>query len=242
MNSTITRIRSVGTAIGLTYGSIIAGNLVILIAIIIFSELGISVTSNPSLQLLLSTVLLQGVTFGGIALLYVKVRGLELDFVPFSVPSRRDAAVIVAGIFVLLGVLVVTSLVLSSLGIESAENQVVTVGEQNPEVFLLLIPLSFLLVGPGEELLFRGLVQGVLRETLRPSRAIVLASALFASIHLFALTGEGKLVYIAVAFALAIILGATYEYTDNLAVPALIHGAYNAVQFAGAYLTATGGM
>jgi membrane protease YdiL (CAAX protease family) len=242
MNSTITHVRSVGTAIGLTYGSIIAGNLLVLIAVILFSGFGISVTSNPSLQILLSTVLFQGVTFGGIALLYLRVRGLDLDFVPFAVPSRRGVAVIGVGVFALLSVLVAISLTLSSLGIESAENQVVTVGEQNPEVFLLLIPLSFLLVGPGEELLFRGLVQGILRETLRPSRAIVLASALFASIHLFALTGEGKIVYIAVAFALAIILGATYEYTDNLAVPALIHGAYNAVQFAGAYLTATGGV
>jgi membrane protease YdiL (CAAX protease family) len=240
MNLISTRVRSVGTAIGLTYGSIIAGNIVLLIGIGIFSGFGGSVTSNPSLQLLLSTVLFQGVTFGGIALLYLKARGLDLDFVPFGFPNRRDVAVIVGGIFALLSVLVVTSLALSSLGIESAENQVVTVSEQNPELFLLLIPLSFLLVGPGEELLFRGLVQGVLRETLRPSRAIVLASALFASIHLFALTGEGKLIYIGIAFALAIVLGATYEYTDNLAVPALIHGAYNAVQFAGAYLAATG--
>ncbi|MFC7197304.1 CPBP family intramembrane glutamic endopeptidase [Halosimplex aquaticum] len=69
-------------------------------------------------------------------------------------------------------------------------------------MFLLLIPLSFLVVGPGEELLYRGLVQGTLRETLHPARAIVLASALFASIHLFSLTGEGKLVYVGIAFAL----------------------------------------
>ncbi|MFC7059876.1 hypothetical protein [Halovenus salina] len=37
-------------------------------------------------------------------------------------------------------------------------------------------------------------------------------------------------------------MGATYEYTGNLTVPAMIHGAYNAVQFASAYLTATGGV
>jgi len=85
-------------------------------------------------------------------------------------------------------------------------------------------------------------VQGTLRETLHPTRAIVLASALFASIHLFSLSGEGKLVYVGIAFVLALVLGATYEYTDNLVVPALIHGAYNAIQFTSAYLTATGGM
>ncbi len=35
---------------------------------------------------------------------------------------------------------------------------------ENPDVLLLLIPASFLLIGPGEELLFRGVVQGRLRD------------------------------------------------------------------------------
>ena len=90
--------------------------------------------------------------------------------------------------------------------------------------------------------MFRGLVQGTLRENFHPARAIILASALFASIHLFSLSGEGKLVYIGIAFVLALVLGAAYEYTDNLAVPAVIHGTYNAVQFAESYLAATGGL
>ena len=65
-----------------------------------------------------------------------------------------------------------------------------------------------------------------------PVGAIVLASALFASVHLFSLSGQGKFVYIGIVFGLA----------HNLVVPALIHGAYNAVQFGGAYLAATGGL
>ena len=65
---------------------------------------------------------------------------------------------------------------------------------------------------------------------------------MFASIHLFSLSGDGKFVYIVIAFVLALALGAACEYTDNFTVPALIHGAYNAVQFASAYLTATGGL
>lgn len=236
------RIQSVFTAIGLTYGSIITGTVVIIVATAMLRIFGIDVTSRPSVRLLMSTVLLQGVTFGGIGILYLKFRDRDFSFVPFTLPDKRDAIIIIGGIVALLGLLFTVSKIISSLGLESAQNQVVAVGQQNPEVFLLLVPLSFLLVGPGEELLFRGLVQGILRETLHPTRAIVLASALFASIHLFSLTGEGKLVYISVAFVLAIVLGATYEYTGNLTVPAVIHAAYNAVQFAGAYLTATGGL
>jgi membrane protease YdiL (CAAX protease family) len=242
MTYSTSRLSAVGSAIGLTYGSILIGGVTTFVAAAILGGLGIDVMSRPSLRLLLSTLMLQGVTFGGVALLYLRIRNLDFDFVPFTIPDRRDLAVIVVGIFALLGLLLGSSAILSALGIESADNQVVTVGEQNPAVFLLLIPLSFLLVGPGEELLFRGLVQGLLRETFHPARAIILASALFASIHLFSLSGEGKIVYIGIAFVLALVLGATYEYTENLTVPAMIHGAYNAVQFAGAYLTATGGV
>lgn len=227
---------------GLTYGSYVTGAVIVLAASVALAAVGIRVTERPSIGLLLSTVLLQGVTFGGIAIAYVKVRNIGFDFVPFAFPSRREILVTVGGTIALLGLLFVASGVISSLGLESARNQIVEIGRQNPTVFLLLVPLSFLLVGPGEELMFRGLVQGTLRESFRPARAIVLASALFASIHLFSLTGDGKLVYIGIAFVLALVLGATYEYTGNLTVPALIHGAYNAIQFGAAYVTTTGGL
>ncbi|WP_262174554.1 CPBP family intramembrane glutamic endopeptidase [Haloarcula laminariae] len=242
MTQQISRLQSVAIAVGLTYGSTILGSVTVLLASTMLISVGINLNSSPSLRLLLSTVMLQGVTFGGLALLYLKVRDRSFDFVPVTVPDRTDVAVVIGGVLALLSLLFVGSQIISALGIQSAQNQIVTVGQQNPNVFLILIPLSFLLVGPGEELLFRGLVQGTLRETLHPARAIVLASALFASIHLFSLTGEGKMVYIGIAFILALVLGVIYEYTDNLAVPAVVHGAYNAVQFAGAYITATGGL
>ncbi|MDS0478406.1 type II CAAX endopeptidase family protein [Natrinema sp. 1APR25-10V2] len=240
--SSISRFQSVASAIGLTYGSYVAGAIVILAVATVVGLFGVDLASRPALRLVLSTFFLQGVTFGGIAILYLKGRDLGFGFVPVRSPDKRDGAVIVGGSIAILGLLFVASLVITALGLNSAQNQIVEVGRQNPSVFLLLIPLQFLLVGPGEELLFRGLVQGTLRENLHPARAIILASALFASIHLFSLSGEGKLVYIGIAFVLALVLGVAYEYTDNLAVPAVIHGTYNAVQFAGAYLTATGGL
>lgn len=240
--SSISRFRSVASAIGLTYGSYVAGAIVILAVATVVGLFGVDLASRPALRLVVSTFLLQGVTFGGIAILYLKGRDLGFGFVPVRLPDKRDGAVIVGGSIAILGLLFVASSVITALGLNSAQNQIVEVGRQNPSVFLLLIPLQFLLVGPGEELLFRGLVQGTLRESLHPARAIILASALFASIHLFSLSGEGKLVYIGIAFVLALVLGAAYEYTDNLTVPAVIHGTYNAVQFAGVYLSSTGGL
>ena len=227
------------TAIGLTYGSFAVGNIVLLGTMFALLGIGINVAARPSLQLLLSTVLLQGVTFGGVALAYLKIRKLGWEFVPFAIPSVRDLGVTLVGTVALFGLLLAASSIFTYFGLESAQNQVMEIGQRNPAVFLLLVPLSFLLVGPGEELLFRGLVQGTLRESFYPWRAVVLASALFASIHIFALSGDGKIEYIGLVFVLALVLGTTYEYTGNLTVPALIHGAYNAVQFASAYLTAT---
>ncbi|MFB6236734.1 MAG: lysostaphin resistance A-like protein [Halopenitus sp.] len=215
--------------------------MVVLITTTTLATFGIDVTSRPSLRLVVNTIMLQGVTFGGLALLYLKVRDLDYEFVQVGVPDSRDVIVTVVGTVTLLSLLFAASTVISLLGIESAQNQIMETGQKNPEVFLLLVPLSFLIVGPGEELLYRGIVQGTLQETLNPARAVVLASALFASIHLFSLSGEGKFIYIGITFLLALVLGAAYVYTGNLAVPAVIHGAYNAVQFGGAYLAATGG-
>ena len=241
MTERSSRLGAVSTAIGLTYGSYLAGNVVLLVVGGLFAAVGISLAARPALRLFASTVFLQGVTFGGIAIAYVTLTERNFDFVPFDVPDRRDAIVIVGGFLALLALLAAASAVISWMGLESAQNQIVEIGNRNPVVFLVLIPLSFLLVGPGEELLYRGVVQGRLGEVLHPARAVVLASALFASIHLFSLSGEGKVVYIAVAFVLALVLGAIYEYTGNLTVPAIVHGGYNAAQFAVAYLAATGG-
>jgi hypothetical protein len=44
----------------------------------------------------------------------------------------------------------------------------------------------------------------------------------------------------AIIFGVAVVLGALYEYTDNVVVPALAHGAYNAVLFVTSYVVLVG--
>ena len=129
-------------------------------------------------------------------------------------------------------------ILVSLAGASPASNRVGEIGVQNPELLLLLIPLSILLVGPGEELLFRGLVQGILREAFGSVPAIVLASAIFAGIHYVALSGGAgaRLVTIAILLLPSLVFGTAYEVRENLVVPALIHGTYNATLFAGLYL------
>jgi membrane protease YdiL (CAAX protease family) len=235
-------VRAVLLAIGVAVLAFVIGNRLVALAALVLGLFGIALLSAPALQVLVGTVLLQGVAFGGTALLYLRYRGDGLSFLRTRVPTLRDVGWIVGGFAALLGLLALTQVVFTAFGIQSAQNQIVELASGNPIVFLILVPLSFLLVGPGEELLFRGLVQGTIAEALHPARAVVLASAIFALVHYGSLAGSGKFAYLGVVFALALVLGATYELTDNLVVPALIHGAYNAVQFGIQYLAATGGL
>lgn len=156
-------------------------------------------------------------------------------------PTARDLGYLVAGAALLLVSATAIGQALARLGVEVAQNQVIVAGQDDPTFFLWMIPVSILLVGPFEELVFRGGLQGLLRRAWGPAPAIVLASAGFGAVHLFALGGAGSQVtYLVVAAALGLVLGAAYERTDNLLVPAGAHGLYNATLFAIQYATATG--
>lgn len=196
--------------------------------------LGPSMSALPvAILIVITLVLTQGVGFGGVALVYLSIRGLGRRFVPAHVPSIRDLAWVgvgyvlaLGGAFLGLGVVVIT-------GAPAAQNQLGEVAVDHPELLLFLVPFSFLLIGPGEELLFRGIVQGTLREAYGPAAGVTLASAIFAAVHYLALSGGAgaRLTTVGVLFLPSLVFGAAYERTRNLVVPALIHGAYNATLF-----------
>lgn len=198
---------------------------------------------EPSLSERLSPVFIEtGSDFGA----GKRQLGIEGVFtIPVSVPDLRDLAAVVGGyVLAFGGVLVVASIVTFLVDPDTGANQAAEVGMQNPEVLLLLIPASILLVGPGEELLFRGVVQGRLREVFHPYAAIVIAAAFFAGLHFFALTGgsvSGNLVALGILTVPSIVFGAIYEYTENILVPSLVHGLYNATLFSMLYVAVTFG-
>lgn len=100
--------------------------------------------------------------------------------------------------------------------------------------------LGFLVAwaGFGEEVYFRGYVQGVLRERKGARYAIIVASALFAVRHymqmallfpkypLFAATA-----WCAMAFPVGIVLGLIYEKTKSLWIPVAVHYLFNIIPF-----------
>ncbi|SEW05892.1 CPBP family intramembrane glutamic endopeptidase [Halobacterium jilantaiense] len=188
--------------------------------------------------LAISLVSLHGIAFPLVAWGYVRRRGVGWSFVPASMPSLSAVKYIVGGYLGAFGALIVISMLVALLAVEPAQNSAGTAALENPGIIPYLVVLQFLLVGPGEELLFRGIIQGSLREHFDAWPAILLTSMVFAPIHITALSGGPAAVAttIGILFVPSIVFGYLYEKTDNIVVPALTHGLYNATLFGITYL------
>ncbi|MFC7155107.1 CPBP family intramembrane glutamic endopeptidase [Halomarina halobia] len=213
-----------------------AGVGLVQVAAVVLRTAGVPITRG--LSLLLSLVLVQGLGVLLVAGLYLWLSGRGLSFVGVRVPSKRDLVWVVSGYLLAIAANFAVGIVRFLSGVRSAENEVIGLVRPEPELLLVLIPASFLLIGPGEELLFRGIVQGRLRESFGPVVGVGLATLIFVVIHYPSLTGTpgGRAVYITGLALPALVFAVAYEATDNIVVPSLIHGAYNATLFGLAYV------
>lgn len=234
------KLRSLLVAVGAGVAGILV-SVVLVFAVLLPLQLA-GVSLSPTTRILVLLILNQYFSFGGVALAYLRYRGVSLrEYVGVRFPSLRDVAVALGGLALTFALVFGASVVVQLLGTETASNQTAELGRQNPQLLLVLIPAAFLIIGPGEEILFRGVVQRRLREAFSAPVAILVAAALFAAIHYVALTGSfsARLASIAVLFLPSLVFGAAYEYTRNLVVSSFIHGAYDAVLFGLLYLVAT---
>lgn len=232
------------SALGLGAGGLALGVVLLTItAVVLIVGLGVQIGGVEAL--VLSLFFVQGVGCIGVALAYIRLQsdlrpkirsllgidsaesGLEING---RIPTLRDVGVIAGGYVLAFVGALLGALIVSQVPVDTGRNQVADIAINNPGIILYLIPVMLFVVGPGEELLFRGIVQGRLREVFPPATAIGVASVFFAFIHYFALTGgtmTGNLVAVSLLLPAALVLGATYEYTNNIVVPAVIHGVYN---------------
>ncbi len=112
----------------------------------------------------------------------------------------------------------------------------------------ILIAVSFLVVGPAEEYLFRGFMYGGLLNITKGKHwfpLAVISSLLFAAVHAYYAVTYGIASAVAfiniVAFGVAMCI--TYYWTGgNILVPAFIHGLYDATGFLGIATTTTVGV
>ena len=80
--------------------------------------------------------------------------------------------------------------------------------------------VTFLVMAPMEELLYRGVIHGRLRQAFGALSVVLLGATLFGIMHVF--MGGGLRSFPTTAIA-GLALGAAYERTDNLAVPSAMH-------------------
>ena len=235
------RLRAIGVGVGLGIAGIGVAIVLVVLSGLVLSLAGVTIT--PVLSIVLSLLLTQGVAFLGVGYLYLRKRGIPVRSIGLEIPSIKQFGVVIGALVLSFAYLIAVSQLLAATGTESAENQIAGMAMENPEIVLYLLPGAFLLIGPGEELLFRGVVQNRIREEFSAVPGVVIASVIFAAIHVGSLVASNPsavLVTIGVLMGPSLILGGIYEYTKNLVVPILVHGTYNAIIFLSLYLVATG--
>lgn len=187
----------------------------------------------------------QGAGLVAVVALYLERYSLPWSYLRISKPSLREAGLAVLATVVLFVALGLVTVVIEQLGLSTTEHSVSQSADENPAVLLPLIPLSILVTGPAEELLFRGVIQTRLRESFDMTAAVVIAAAVFSLVHIPAYgLGSGfniaLLTTLVVLFLLGGLLGAAYEYTGNLFVPIIAHGVFNAVIYGSSYVESVG--
>jgi hypothetical protein len=225
------RLIAVAVALVLGFGGIILSDLIGRLLSPALSALGVQ--PGPIGGILLSLLIVQVIALGGVSVAYLAYRG-DFGFVKIGVPDGRALIWVAVGwVLMYVGVIAV-SLAATSVGVTPARNSISEFGAQDPTVFLVLIPASILIIGPFEELLYRGVIQERLTEAFTPYAAIALASLVFGLAHATSFVGStsGLAVSLAAIAVIAVVPAVSYQQTRNLVVPALIHGLFNATQFA----------
>jgi len=160
--------------------------------------------------------------------------------------NNKDAAKFGLGLF---GVLTVVGLFLSiivlAILLHFDPHAINLLNKPNPvlnvpsNVAWVMIPVSILVVGPVEEYLFRGFINGGLLSMSKGKNWVLLAvvsSVMFASVHAYyAVTyGVASILVFVSLITLGLAMSITYYWSGgNILGPALIHGVYDATAFLG---------
>lgn len=183
-----------------------------------------------------------------VALVYLRATGRDLGFLDVRALTLRQAGVVVLTVLAAYAVGFGFSAVAFGLALPLPPESIFTQIElRNPLNYLVFAVFALLVNGPVEEILFRGIVQKELMDSYGRWVALAGASAMFSLYHLSAFylvllapnpPLAGLVVGLVAFFFAGVVLGAAYLRTDNLTVPILAHGVYNATLAVLFYLTA----
>ena len=228
------KLLTAGVATGLGWGAIVLTFALLLPVIFVVRRFGLPFPTSPLALTALELVVGQVIVMGGLSVAYLLYTGRGLDYVPIRRPTLVETLIVIAAPFAVIFVSVVVTQLGLLFGVEPSQHALTGMSDVDPRFYIYMVPLVIFVVGPFEELLYRGVVQARLRESFGPAPAILLASLIFATIHLpahgFGAAGVASTaVSMIVLVGGSIVFGAIYEWTKNLTVVALIHGLYNSI-------------
>lgn len=173
-----------------------------------------------------------GLAIGRVGLGYVRWRTSDSSLVAacnVRRPSVRETGLAADGVVAHYPGLFVVLVVYALLGVSVASG----IDDTSSDAALLLSAVaSPLVVAPGEELVSRRILQDALVDAVGRAPEIVAASVAFALPHLVArYTGPGAVPAAALTGVGGLVYGSLYERTDNLSVPILVHGTFNAINY-----------
>ena len=214
-------------AAGILVGSIIVA--------VILLGMGLDLQELTFPSALISLPVNEGIILG-IALLFAKQKGASLKELGLKKPSLK-IIVFVSFAAVLLLFLAGSIFLVEEIALgpePDAENLVYAILPRDVVQLVALIGISVALVGPAEELAFRGFVQKGFENSFGKTTGLLIASILFGLLH-----GLNSLRSILPVTVVSLFLGYVWQKTDgNTVTTAWLHGLYDAIAIAIAYFAA----
>jgi membrane protease YdiL (CAAX protease family) len=228
------KVWAVIVAAGLGFGATLLSTALVLGLLLSLDIFSIPRPSSPLFRLGVQFLFGQLLVMGGLSAVYLWATGNSIEYLDIHRPSLLQGAVVLVGPFVVFSINIAINLAGFAAGIQPAPNVLAEMVSGDPSLVLPLIPAMLLIVGPFEELLYRGVIQTRLTRSFTAPVAILAASGIFALIHIPAVWGQTTtlpsiLLSLVGLFGGAIAFGAIYEWTENLTVVALVHGLYNSM-------------
>jgi membrane protease YdiL (CAAX protease family) len=169
----------------------------------------------------------------GITFLFARYKGASLKELGLKKPNLKILLFVSVGAFLLLLLAVSISAAQESvLGPDPLAQELNNaVLPRNLLQLVVLIGLSMALVGPAEELAFRGFVQRGFESSFGKTGGLVVASILFGLLH-----GLNSLRAIIPVTVVSLVLGYVWQKTDgNTTTSAWMHGLYDSIALAIAF-------
>lgn len=229
----ITKTRSVSTAVGVVFLSLLYSSVV---------AIGATQVANVFPQMagffIKNAFPFTGFILGGLT--YIFLTEHDYSFIDIDVGLTRKEFLKGIGVGVSCSVLFASLSVIANLAnipVISVGDELGVRGEFNRVLVFMIIVIGF--NAPGEEFLYRNVVQKHFTATFTPTSSIVLSSVIFMSVHIptyiIALESSatgifGAIIPLVTILLLGGVLGWSYYVTRTLWVPIIGHAVYNIVQ------------